>query len=515
MSKRLITRREFVKQSALLAGISTLNFPADFSKQESEVKRRPSSAEQELSKMPNIIIFCPDEMVAYKTGTFGHPLVKTPNMDRLANMGVAFENHFTCHGKCVPSRVSLMTGAYPHAEGFRSNQNLMPSNRPNLASTLKQVGYETALAGKNHCFAQEELDAFLSERLVPNWKNYPAPEVENKAGLPPESFYRGLEKGQSRDAAFTDVGIEFIKRKRERPFFLWLNNNFPHPPYRVREPFFSMYDREDIDLPPKVDYRDKPEAMRRLYDAYQLDRLSDDDWRELIAVYYGMISHADYEFGRVLDALEETRQLDNTIVIFWSDHGDFAGEFQLVEKWDTCMQDCLTNTPLIMSGPGIPKGKRIAGFAQTVDVTATIYDLLGIEPHWGIQGLSLRDLMLGKTEEMRDAVFSEGGQELASLLKYDRRQVNRKPNYVGKQTVMANEPRTNIRARMVRTRTHKLIYRLWSVNELYDLESDPHELHNFYNVPKYKEIQNELIERLLRWEIETETFIPPIAGLRA
>ena len=94
-----------------------------------------------------------------------------------------FENHYTCHGKCVPSRISLMTGAYPHAEGFRSNQNFMNSNRPNLAPTLKQLGYETALVGKNHCFAEEELDAFLTERLVPDWGKYPKPEVENGRGF--------------------------------------------------------------------------------------------------------------------------------------------------------------------------------------------------------------------------------------------------------------------------------------------------------------------------------------------
>ncbi len=515
MPRKSITRRDFVKKSVVLTGLSGMGLSESLWNEYNASEICRSLPQEKLQKMPNLLIFCPDEMTANKTGAFGHLLVKTPNMTRMANSGVAFENHFNCYGKCVPSRISLMTGAYPHAEGFRANQIFLSSRRPNLASTLKQIGYETALVGNNHCFAENELDAFLTERLVPDMEKYPAPEIQNSAGLHPESYYRGQEKGRSRDAAFTDVGIEFIKRKRQRPFFLWINNNFPHPPYRVREPFFSMYNRQDIDLPSKVDYSDKPEVMRKLHAAYQLDRLSDDDWRELIAVYYGMISHADYEFGRVLDALEETGQLENTIVIFWSDRGDFAGEFQLVEKWDTCMQDCLIKTPLILSGPGVPKDRRIDGFVQTIDVTATIYALLNIQPHWGIQGLNLSDLLLGKTDDVRDAVFCEGGQELVSLLNYDRQQVNRNPNYICKQTVMANEPRNNIRTRMVRTKTHKLVYRLWSKNELYDLETDPHELHNLFDNSKYQDVQYELLERLLKWEVETETFIPPIDNLRA
>jgi arylsulfatase A-like enzyme len=328
--------------------------------------------EEKLSELPNILIFCPDEMTASKTGTFGHPLVQTPNMDRLAERGVAFEHHYVCYGKCVPSRISLMTGAYPHAEGFRGNQVFLDSARPNLAATLKQMGYETALVGKNHCFQEDQFDAFLTKRIVPDWENYPTPEIENVAGLHPESYYRGLLKGRARDVAFTDAGIEFIRKRRKRPFFLWLNNNLPHPPYRMQEPFFSMYDRKDIDLPPKVDYQDKPEVMRRLFESYRLEKFNDDDWRELIAVYYGMVSHADSEFGRVLDALAETEQLSNTIIVFWSDHGDFAGEYQLAEKWDTCMQDCLTRTPLILSGPGLPEGKRSSELVQTVDLAPTI-----------------------------------------------------------------------------------------------------------------------------------------------
>lgn len=515
MSKPSISRREFVKQSILTTAFTGVGFTSGKWGNILQSATRSALPKETLQEMPNILIFCPDEMVAYKTGTFGHPLVKTPNMDRLADIGVAFDSHYTCSAKCVPSRISFMTGAYPHAEGFRSNQNFMNANRPNLASTLKHLGYETALVGKNHCFAEEDLDAFLTERLLPDWQNYPETEIENKKGLHHDSFYRGLEKGLARDVAFTDTGIEFIKRKRNRPFFLWLNNDYPHPPYKVREPFFSAYVRKDIDLPPTADYTDKPLAMRHIFETYKLNRLTDDDWRELIAVYYGMIGHADHEFGRVLDVLEETGHLDNTIVIFWSDHGEFAGEYQLVEKWDTCLQDCITHTPLIISGPGLPNGKRITELAQTVDITATIYDLLGIEPHWGIHGSSLANLMLGARTDTRDAVFCEGGQEFASLLRYDKSQVTRKPNYVCKQTVLANEPRTNIRARMVRTGSHKLIYRLWSVNELYDLGKDPHELRNVYDHPRYKDVQNELTERLLRWEIETETFLPPIKGLRA
>lgn len=515
MSTKSISRRDFVKQSAWITGISCAGFRNDLLSQASHTEVRSSIPEEKIREMPNILIFCPDEMVAYKTGTFGHPMVKTPNMDRLADNGVKFTNHYICYGKCVPSRVSLMTGAFPHAEGFRSNQNYLNSSRPNLMSNLKQLGYVTALVGKNHCFAEEELDAFLSHRIHPVWEEHPESSVENRRGLHHDSFYRGLEKDVAKDTAFTDSSIEFIKKRRGGPFFLWLNNDYPHPPYRVQEPFYSMYNRAEIDLPPKADYSRKPRFMRQIYETYQLNKLSDDDWRELIAVYYGMISHADYEFGRVLDALDETGQFENTIIVFWSDHGDFAGEFQLVEKWDTCMQDCIINTPLIISGPRVPKGNCISEFVQTTDIAATIYDFLDIDPHYGMQDSSLLGLMLGQSPENRDVVFCEGGQELAALLKYDKRQVNRNPNYVCKQTVLADEPRHNIRTRAVRTKTHKLVYRLWGINELYDLEKDRHELHNVYGDIEYQDVQNELMEQMLRWEIETETVIPEIEGLRA
>lgn len=482
----------------------------------------------------NLILITSDEMRADSLGFMGNPVCQTPNADRLAPRGVVFENHFTVHGKCVPSRIAMQTGRYCHTDGFRTINLHLPTNQPSLGGTLKDKGYEFAYLGHNHVWDNEKFWGEDNRKgtSYPDYHSYtrdsmwPLLDKEHPPGTPgPNSVepmnltthttdYAGrADKPMTGfcDENRADQAIHYLTevRDRSRPFYLHLNFGRPHPSYRIDEPYFSMYDRAKLNAWPHDLPENAPLHARVMRDVRTGEEFSDEAMREIQAVYYGMVTKTDMLLGRVLDTIDDEGLFDNTIVIFTNDHGDFAGQYGLVEKWDTAMCDCIMRSPFILCAPGLPAGTRVSSLSEHVDFPSTILDLMGTSPQWGVHGESLLPMIRG--EKRKEAVFGDGGheEEMWGRFGFGRKD---DPKLNAKQVTYRDYPETMSRTKMVRTDKWKLVVRLTGGNELYDMESDPQELNNLYpsvdGNAELKNVVSDLQLKLIEWCLRTDTDRP-------
>jgi len=482
----------------------------------------------------NLIVISSDEMRGDVPGFMGNPDCRTPHLDRLAQRGVVFTHHFTVHGKCVPSRIAMMTGRYSHTDGIRTvnETNLLRPGDPNLMETLMAHGYEAAYFGHNHVFeklydgnnkkgesipdyhsfTEGIFDRFVSEAPAAQgaWRKVGGKAVNYEVDCPPGP------RGGFTDDVRARQAIHYLTtvRDRSRPFYLHLNFGAPHPAYQVEEPYFSMYDPAKIRAFPHDLPENAPLPLRMMREIRAGEHATDADFRRIQAVYYGMVTKLDTLIGQVLDTVEAEGLLANSIVMFWVDHGDFAGQYGLVEKWDTAMQDCILHVPQALYAPCLPSGVRVDSLTEHVDIAPTVLELLGIAPdeQWVIHGTSLLPAIRG--ERRKEAVFADGGHEEAMIRRFNvevehvDKHGRTVPATHGKQRVYRDHPETMARAKMVRTEDWKLVVRLAGGNELYHLKEDPRELRNLYGDRQYDPIVMGLMQRMIEWCLRTDTDRP-------
>lgn len=475
------------------------------------------------TKPPNILLVTIDECKASALGCYGNVDAYTPTIDLLSSQGLTVQNSFTVSTKCVPARAALLTGRYPHTEGHRTLPGFeVRRGENNLVLELLKNKYRTAMFGKNHSFEDDVLSE-LFEKYHQPCPGIDVPqarrEFENNDDLF-RAFYRG-EFGpieSMADTKATTAAIDFIKDQSSEPFFLLLNYNAPHPPYSDISPYIDLIRERHIKLPVREKLYDTPELLKTYRSVYNLEMLLDDDWRRIVESYYSMITFIDEQLSYVLNAIDEVGVADNTIIILVSDHGDFAGEHGCVEKWDTLFYDCLIKTPLIIRyPPRIIPGSRIDCLVEIIDVAPTILELCGYKiPSW-MHGKSLIPIIEGDNYNHKEAVFCEGGVEISALKKAVHYKSDyhktRHPNYYWKQVLLIDYPWSLMRAKMVRTKEWKLIYRVNGVKELYDLINDPEEIYDVSNKSNNKLVIYELMETLLKWAIITETDYPEIESM--
>jgi len=224
-----------------------------------------------------------------------------------------------------------------------------------------------------------------------------------------------------------------------------------------------------------------------------------------------MISKVDALIGRVLDCIRDQGLLEESLIIFTSDHGDFAGQYGLCEKYDTVLADCLLRVPCLLRMPGLARGARITALTQHVDLPPTMLALLGIDhvASWKIHGQSLLPVIAGQHRPL--AVFADGGHEAemrrrhdpSSLWRVDAVSGHRHQATAGKQHTYHFAPESMARCCMVRTEHHKLVMRETGEHELYELENDPWELDNRFGDPGLSALTQQLMEQLLRWQLRT------------
>ncbi|HOK04675.1 MAG TPA: sulfatase-like hydrolase/transferase [Victivallales bacterium] len=485
----------------------------------------------------NLIVISSDEMRGDVPGFMGNPDCKTPYLDKFAQRGVVFTKHFSVHGKCVPARIAMMTGRYPHTDGIRTvnETNLLKPGDPNLLETLKENGYETAYFGHNHVFenlyhgrnkkgestpdyhsfTEGYFDHFVKKsRKISN--NLPK-ILKNDNAINMEVSEKTDLTGFS-DNCRAEQAIHYIKniRDKSRPFYMHLNFGAPHPSYSVEEPYFSMYSPEKIKPFTHKIPENAPMPILKMREIRSGKYATEEDFLRIQCVYYGMVTKLDSLIGKVLEAIEEEGLFNNSIIMFWVDHGDFAGQYGLIEKWDTAMQDCILHVPQIIYAPELPCGKRIDSLTEHTDIAPTILEMLNIKipPQWVIHGESLLPIIRG--EKKKDAVFADGGHEDDMIKRfntqttYQRKDGKIIPSTHGKHEVYAKFPETMSRTKMVRTEKWKLVIRLRGGNELYDMENDPDELHNLYNFsdPKLETVKSELMLKMIEWCLKTDTDRP-------
>jgi arylsulfatase A-like enzyme len=467
------------------------------------------------AKPPNIVIFMPDELRWDCVGYTGNDVIQTPNVDRLAAEGTGFNHFYVNHTVCSPSRVCMFTGWYPHVRGHRTLWHLLQPDEPNVFRYLKESGYHVEMWGKNHLLADASVESSISFRGTVDYDRERG--INNNPIDPDDKWFRTMYYGERPaevsndwDRQWVDGALEFLNSNPPEPFCLFLPLFFPHPPYWVEEPYFSMYDRESVPTPSPAEHEGKPKYYPEIHHSRDLDKFTPEELREIVATYYGMVTRIDDQFGEVVDALQEKDLWDNTATFFFSDHGDYVGDYGLTEKWPSGMEDCLARVPMAVRIPGGVAQSHTNAMAETIDLTPTILDLAGIDIAHDQFGKSLVPLLRGETSEHREAVFAEGGhgpEEHQSLELVDD---DADPDFVyyPKGRTQTDNPSAVCKSAMVRTYDWKYISRLDDTDELYDMRSDPGEMVNLVDRPEHAAIRAELHDRLLRWFLETGDVVP-------
>jgi arylsulfatase A-like enzyme len=482
-------------------------------------------------KQPHLIIFNPDQWRGDVLGHVGNPSAVTPTLDQLVETdAVSFRNAFCQNPVCTPSRCSFMTGWYPHVRGHRTMFHMLKPDEPVLLKILKDNSYFVWWGGKNDLVpAQHGFEAYCDLKYSPEKK--PRPETNlhshdswrgDPSGDNYYSFYAGkLESAPDEDSyydsdwAFVLGAIEQIRNApKDKPLCIYLPLLYPHPPYGVEEPYFSAINRSKLParIPAPESWEGKPSLLKGIYERQNLKGWTEERWDELRATYYGMCARVDHQFSLILDALKEAGIYDDTAVFFFSDHGDFTGDYGLVEKTQNTFEDCLTRVPFLVKPPAWVQVKpRVSdAMVELVDFPATVFELTGIQPTYDHFGRSLVPLLTGETEEHRDAVFCEGGRREGErqAMELESQQTPESLYWprVGLQT--QDDGPQHSKATMCRTKDFKYIRRLYEEDELYDLMSDPAELRNIIENPAYADTRAEMKERMLTWYQETCDVVP-------
>lgn len=453
--------------------------------------------------LPNIVLILADQQKATSLGLYGNTDVETPTLEALAQRGVVFENYFTPHPFCLPARCILMTGRYAHALGVRGNGFALPHYETTLAELLSDAGYQTGAVGHFHGgrsgggrgfqFQHDISNGVLAERSrlrrelveqAPRRTQHMVAEVH----VPPDEDLNG---------AMTTIGMNFIESCRsDRPFFLHIAYMDPHPPFFVAEPYFSRYDPLQITMPP-VEGLDagKPLAHEQTARDGGTWDADEQELRKALAVYYGMVNHLDDQVGRLVAYLDSQGVLDNTVIIYSSDHGDFAGEHRMFGKSCT-LYDCLVRIPAIVAGPDrlVPQGVRVPQITDSTNIAPTVLDWVGLDVPEKIHGRSFGPAWEGK-ENLEDVAFAEVGAFPAGMVHDPKRGNNLPfgPPASGRQTEIST---------MVRTPEWKLVYTPGrELNELYNVRKDPWELRNRYGDATTDGVVATLKQQIMDWHL--------------
>ena len=438
-----------------------------------------------MTQRPNIVLIHSDQHRYDAIGANGNDVVQTPNLDRLAADGATFPHAFTTCPICTPARASLMTGAWATTHKslcIPSSDFWQPARRelPVLPELMRDGGYYQGMVGRYH----QELEGtptdhgvedFIPTEAYGKWiKENDIPELSWEGGLF-GAVNRTVPDEQSPLAFQSDRVMELLGKGAElsRPFFIRWDPVEPHLPYRPSATFHSMYD--GIAIPPWPSFPDslegKPAPQRRLHLIWGTGGWSWEDWEPYVRLYYAQVTELDHHIGRVLAWLDDHDLSDNTLVIYSTDHGDFAGGHGFMDKHFN-MYDDILRVPLIMRWPeSIPAGSHSDGFiSQEIDIARTILAAAGVDAPESFVGQDVIGLLQGSTLPRSD-IFSQ---------------------YFGTESGMYS-------SRMMRDRRWKYIWNPLHLDELYDLESDPGELINLIDYPEYNDELTRLRARLVEW----------------
>lgn len=491
----------------------------------------------EVHRRPNVIMITTDQQRGDCVG-YQPRGVKTPSIDRIAQAGTRFDKCITPHPMCQAARASILTGKLPYTHGVRDNGRNLANHfgAEGLGGIFSTAGYHTQFIGKAHLSTNETFAATGQPECYHSTADYPADwggpyfgfetvelllrphhhcvwtdppytlHYENflnadgagrqrweKAKVPanpdglPDTTHVQVWRSALQDEWHStpwigDRTVDMIHDRRDAPVFAWVSFPDPHPPFLAAEPWSSMYHPDEVDIPEnrELDLDRRPwwhraflkspirKNIKRPHAQDGVDwgeskALTETQLRDITAVYYGMITAIDHQIGRILDALETAGELKNTIIIFTSDHGEWLGDHGLLLK-GPMLYDGLLRVPLVMSGPDVPAGKIVDAPVSTLDIRATLAQMCGLQVS-ADNGESLVGLM--QDTATRDFALNEWE---------------------------VDETRSGVGMDLVTVRSHR--YRmsmdlLTDTGELYDLQEDPHEMHNLFGDTAYAGVQAE------------------------
>ena len=496
MVKYDFTRRDFLQTVGV--GIAALVMPGSLR------AARSASAE---NKRPNILYIMSDDHAAHAISAYGSRLAKvapTPNIDRIAQEGILFENCFCTNSICVPSRATILTGQYSQTNGALDLGGGLEPERQYLPRLMKQAGYETGMIGKWHL--KQEPAAFDYYCVLPGQGSYFNPILRESGGQWPknERRFAGYDSRHSSDV-ITDVSLGWLKsRDRSKPFFLMHHFKAPHDNFENAERYDWLF--EDVDIP-------EPESLwnsgnhgsqatkgmgtsigrrnkRRNMGVHMfVDKSLPDEqykrtaYQRYLKKYLRCVRGVDDNIGRLFAYLEKSRQMDNTVIIYTSDQGMMLGEHDFIDKrW---MYEESMRMPFLVRYPKMIKsGMRTDEIINNADFAPMILELAGLETPDYMQGRSFVGLLQGRTP--LDWPKSTYYRYWMHMAHHDN------PAHFG-----------------VRTKEYKLIF-FYGLNykkggpkptqpgwELYDMKNDPHEMNNLYGQPKYSNVVKKLKAELL------------------
>jgi arylsulfatase A-like enzyme len=494
-------------------------------------------------------------------GCMGNREVQTPNIDKIAENGVLFKRAYAVNTVCQPTRASLFTGQYPRSHGRRTMGTCLNRHIVTLPEVLSDAGYRTHSVGKLHlgswCCPEKmeaedlNIEDYPEHKLLwesgkikslplpyygfesadfigghghgvygdyKNWlkENHPEYAKYVSTGCK-DNEYRGVFNTYSwpipeelhYNRWISDRSNAFIENQKNsnNPFFLWCSFPDPHHPYMVPEPWDSMYDPDDVSIGVKREGEEKdlPPYYKEAYENKCILVPSaienEKGLRQMIATTYGMVSFIDHEIGRIINKLEETGMLENTIIVVLSDHGDMMGDHGVVRKGPFQFNGAI-RIPYIWSwGDRFKKGLKTDGIASQIDFVPTIMDLCGIKTHetqklkfWSnkwekeaeppvLPGKSLKQQLEGKTGKTNDFAIVETDADYLEL-----------------------------RIRTFITEKYRFtIYPGHEYGELFDIEKDPDEFYNLWDIPEYQDIKNKLYKDFIEEYIKTERAEPKLS----
>ena len=420
--------------------------------------------DKEVPEKPNVLMICVDDLNDWLGCMGGHPNAKTPNIDRLAAGGVLFRNAHCQAPLCGPSRASLMSGLRPSTTGIYGQINDNDIRRENPATSdvlflpeyFRRGGYHTMGVGK--IFHGHAPDGVFDES---------GGREPGFGPLPPERFvWSGEANKEGYGGTSTDWGafpaedslmpdylstrwtIERLEREHDKPFFLVVGFLRPHVPWYVPQKWYDLHPLESIKTPPYLeeDLDDIPAIALAMDDLPMMPStrwaIDSGEWPKIVQSYLACVSFVDFYIGEILKALEESRYAENTIIVFWSDHGYRLGEKHTFAKH--CLWEEATNAPLIFTGPAIGKGSVVSAPVEMLSIYPTLLELCKLPPYERNEGVSLAPVLWGQAESTQDYALTTYGW----------------------------------RNHAVRTGTSRYIRYQDGSEEFYDHRTDPNEWHN-------------------------------------
>jgi arylsulfatase A-like enzyme len=485
----------------------------------------------------NLLFLFTDEQRYDTLAAYGNGHIQMPNLNRLAEESFVFDRAYVTQPICTPSRASLMTGLWPHTHGCTKNNIPLRAMTPCLPEMLPKGRYAAGYNGKWHLgdeiFAQHGFTEWCSTE--DNYRRHYSPGTERTArssyhhflvsrGYRPargEVFTRretaGFGEEVSKPAFQAQEAVRFLHRRRREPFVLCVNFLEPHMPFTG--PRDRQYDPASILLPDNFDRPptdDQPRKARlRQQKYYEQGRgaplKTEDDWRRLIARYWGLCSLVDTHVGTILSALHELDLDDKTIVVFTSDHGDMMGSHRLLAKG--LMFEEAIRVPLLIRLPGQRSQHRVPGPVSQIDLVPTLLDYMGCPTPSHLQGRSLRGRMEGKTQPQEVFVEWTGGDE--EIGRDRSRQLTaggRSPEGAGSRG--DEDPCYDAVRTILTVDGWKFNLSAGGENELYDLGADPGETTNLARQARQAARIEELARHIRSWQEATGDKVLPLPGER-